>query len=94
VREKYYRRNGYASEQVERIIPEGRWICAELSERDRDTDKQEKRERIRESRHNRKHARCVTEEIPVYLGRKSARERKMIARFRCGNEERENRNWT
>jgi hypothetical protein len=52
-REKYCRRNGYASEEVERGREEGRWMCAELSERDRDTDKQESRERIRESRYNR-----------------------------------------
>jgi hypothetical protein len=30
----------------------------------------------------------------VYLRRESAKERKMMARFRCGNEERENRYWT
>jgi hypothetical protein len=35
----------------------------------------------------------VTEDVPVYLGRESAKERKMMARFRCGNEERENRHW-
>jgi hypothetical protein len=35
----------------------------------------------------------MTEEIPEYLGREGARERKMMARFRCGNEERENRFW-
>jgi hypothetical protein len=29
---------------------EGRWMSAELNERDKETDKQEKRERIRESR--------------------------------------------
>jgi hypothetical protein len=33
----------------------------------------------------------MTGEIPEYLGRESAKERKMIARFRCGNKERENR---
>jgi hypothetical protein len=33
----------------------------------------------------------MTEENPEYL--RSARERKMMARFRCGNEERENRYW-
>jgi hypothetical protein len=27
------------------------------------------------------------------LGRESAKERKMMARFRCGNEKRENRYW-
>jgi hypothetical protein len=92
-REKYCRRNGYASEEVERVRAEGRWMCAELSERDRDTDKQERRERIRESRYNREYERCVTEDVPVYLRRESAKERKMVARFRCGNEERENRYW-
>jgi hypothetical protein len=34
---------------------------------------------------------CMTEEIPEYLARESAKERQ---RFRCGNEERENRYWT
>jgi hypothetical protein len=38
-REKYCRRNGYAIEEVERVRAEGRWMCAELSEKDRDTDK-------------------------------------------------------
>jgi hypothetical protein len=33
----------------------------------------------------------MTEEIPEYLGRESARERKMMARFRCRNEKRKNR---
>ncbi|KAH0819191.1 hypothetical protein GEV33_003600 [Tenebrio molitor] len=92
-REKYCRRNGYASEEVERMRAEGRWMCAELSERDRDTDKQERRERIREARYNREYERCVTEDVPVYLGRESTKERKMMARFRCGNEERENKYW-
>jgi hypothetical protein len=92
-REKYCRRNGYAREEVERMRAEGRWMCAELSERDRDTDKQERRERIREARYNREYERCVTEEVPVYLGRESTKERKMMARFRCGNEERENKYW-
>ncbi|KAJ3635039.1 hypothetical protein MTP99_007976 [Tenebrio molitor] len=89
--EKYCRRNGYASEEVERVRAEGRWMCAELSDRDRDTDKQERRERIRESRYNREYERCVAEDVPVYLGKERAKERKMMARFRCGNEERENR---
>jgi hypothetical protein len=62
-------------------------------ERGKDTDKQERRERIKESRYNREYERCMTEEIPEYLGRESAKERKMMATFRCGNEERENRYW-
>ncbi|KAH0812546.1 hypothetical protein GEV33_010243 [Tenebrio molitor] len=50
--EKYYQRNGNAK----------------LSQRDKDTAKQERRERIKESRYNRKYERCMTED---------ARERKM-----------------
>jgi hypothetical protein len=74
---------------VERLRAEGIWMNAELSERDKDTDKQERRERLKESRYNREYERCMTEEIPEYLGKESARERKIRARFRCGNEERE-----
>jgi hypothetical protein len=91
-REKYYQGNGYASEAVERFRAKGRWM---LSERDKDTEKHERRERIKESRYNRKYERCtcMTEEIPKYLGRESAKERKMMARFRSGKEERENGYW-
>jgi hypothetical protein len=69
------RRIGYASEEVERVRAEGRWMCAELSERDRDTDKQERRKRVRESRYNREYERCMMEEIWVYMGKGSAREK-------------------
>jgi hypothetical protein len=31
----------------------------------------------------------MTEQIPEYVERESAKERKMMARFRCGNQERE-----
>ncbi|KAH0822551.1 hypothetical protein GEV33_000240 [Tenebrio molitor] len=50
----------------------------ELSERDKNTDKQERRERIKESRYNRKYERCLPEEILQYLGRESAKERMMM----------------
>jgi hypothetical protein len=68
----------------------GRWMNLELSERDKDTDKQERREKIKVCRYNRKYERRMTEEIQEFLGRESAKERRMMARFICGNEEREN----
>ncbi|KAH0809508.1 hypothetical protein GEV33_013282 [Tenebrio molitor] len=37
---------------------------------------------------NRQSERCMTEDVPVYLRRESSKERKMMARFRCANEER------
>jgi hypothetical protein len=70
-----------ASEEVGRLIAKGRWMNVELSETDKDTDKQEKRETIEES--------SMTEEIPEDLGRESAKVIKMMATFRCGNEERQ-----
>jgi hypothetical protein len=45
-REKYHQKKEYASEEVERLRTKGRWMKIELSERDKDTDKQERRERI------------------------------------------------
>jgi hypothetical protein len=35
----------------------------ELSERDKNTEKQERRERIKESRYNRKYERCMPEKF-------------------------------
>jgi hypothetical protein len=90
-REKYYQRNGYASEEVEILRVKGRWMNVQLCERDKDTDKRERRERTQESRYNRKYERCMTQEIQEYLGRESPKERKMMVRFRCEKEERENR---
>jgi hypothetical protein len=49
---------------VERLRAKGRRMNVELSERDKDTDKQERRKRMKETRYNRKYERCMTEEIP------------------------------
>jgi hypothetical protein len=45
-----------------------------LSESDKDTDKQERRERIKDSK-NRKYESCITEEIPEYLERDRVQEK-------------------
>jgi hypothetical protein len=63
---------------VERLRAKGRWMNVELSERNKDTDKQERRERIKESRYNREYERCMTGNSGI---------------FRFENEERENRYW-
>jgi hypothetical protein len=74
--EKYYQRIGCASEEVERLKAKGRWMNVELSERNKDTDKQERRERIKESRYYRKYERCTTEDIPEYLGERVQKKEK------------------
>ncbi|KAJ3619245.1 hypothetical protein MTP99_004944 [Tenebrio molitor] len=87
-REQYYQRNGYASAEVEKLrAKEDGWS-------ERDKNKQKRRERIKELKYNREYERGMTKEIPEYLTRESTRERKMMARFRCRNKERENRYWT
>jgi hypothetical protein len=55
-------------EEVERLRTKGRWMNVELSAWDKGTDKQERRERIKESRYNKEYERRMTEEIPKYLG--------------------------
>jgi hypothetical protein len=82
--EKYHQRNGNASEEVERLRAKERWMNA-VSERDRDTESK------RESKNP-----DTTESMRKF--RSTWRERvqekkKIMARFRCGNEERENRYW-
>jgi hypothetical protein len=42
---------------VERLRAKGRMMNVELSERDKDIDKQERREKIKESRYNREYKR-------------------------------------
>jgi hypothetical protein len=92
-REAYFERNGYAGAEIERMREGGRAMTYELVQRDRDVQVQERRTRIRESRYNGKYEKIITEELPKYLGRESRKERVIIARFRCGNEERENKYW-
>jgi hypothetical protein len=49
---KKIRRRKYASEEVERLRAKGKWMNVELNGRDKGTNKQERRERIKESRYN------------------------------------------
>jgi hypothetical protein len=58
-REKYYQRDGYASEDVERLRAKAKWMNVELSERDKDTNKEERRERIKGSTYNREYEGCI-----------------------------------
>jgi hypothetical protein len=49
-REKCCQRNGYASEEMERLRAKGRWLNVKLSERNKETDKQKRRVIIKESK--------------------------------------------
>ncbi|KAJ3656198.1 hypothetical protein Zmor_015294 [Zophobas morio] len=92
-RDKYYEGKGYACEETERMREMERNMKEELSVRDKDIDKQERRLRISESRCNAEYRKIVKDEVPKYTHRESRKEKRIMARFRCGNEEKENNFW-
>ncbi|KAJ3647157.1 hypothetical protein Zmor_024691 [Zophobas morio] len=71
----------------------GKSVKEELSVRDKGIDKQERRSRISESRYNPEYRKIVKDEVPKYTHTESIKEKRMMARFRRGNEEKENNFW-
>jgi hypothetical protein len=89
-REKYDQRNGYTSEEVERLTAKGRWMNVELRERDKHADNEERRAGIKESRYNREYERCMRKFRNTWGERVQVKE-KIDGECRCGNQERETR---
>jgi hypothetical protein len=58
-KENYYQRNGYASEEVEKLRTKGKWMNVELSERDKAQTGKKKRIQIQQE-----YERCMTEITP------------------------------
>ncbi|KAJ3657817.1 hypothetical protein Zmor_009596 [Zophobas morio] len=65
-RDKYYEGKGYACEEIERMREMGISMKEELSVRDKDLDKQERRSRISESRYNAEYRKILKDEVPKY----------------------------
>ncbi|KAJ3656495.1 hypothetical protein Zmor_015568 [Zophobas morio] len=78
--------------EIERKREMGVSMREELCIRDRDIDKQERRASVSKCRYNADYRKIITETIPKYLDRESAK-KKIIARFSCGSEERNNKFW-
>jgi hypothetical protein len=89
-RQKYLSEKRMCQWRSGKIKSKRRWMNVELSERDKDTNKQKKG---KESKNPDTTGSMRGVWQRKYLGRESARERKMMTRFRCGNQERENRYW-
>ncbi|KOC58725.1 hypothetical protein WH47_05392 [Habropoda laboriosa] len=69
-------------------------IAKEVAVKIEKREEKERREKIKESRYNRYYEGIITEELPEYLKRKmKAKDRKMIARFRCGNICKDREHW-
>ncbi|KAK5640948.1 hypothetical protein RI129_009495 [Pyrocoelia pectoralis] len=72
----------------------GRDITSEIVRRDEDVQTQERRMKIREGRFNEKYKVLVTEDLPRYLnGMGNIQSKRIVARFRVGNEENDNKYW-
>ena len=81
---------------MERRLEEGEEICWELMQRGIDTERQENRTQLEESRYATEVKKIITEEVPKYL--RSNRKNKKVeletsARFRLGGENRSSRYW-
>jgi len=63
-------------------------------ERTERREKEERRQKVNESRYNSYYKRIITENTLKYLeGRKKGKDRCLIARYRCGNETRGSQHW-
>ncbi|KAJ3647217.1 hypothetical protein Zmor_024747 [Zophobas morio] len=68
-RDKYYEGKGYACEEIERMREMGRSMKEELTVRDKDIDKQERRSRISVCRYSAEYRKIVKDEVPKYTER-------------------------
>ncbi|XP_043604768.1 vicilin-like seed storage protein At2g18540 [Bombus pyrosoma] len=70
------------------------WTGDQIIEERRRRETEERRKRIRESKYNRYYRNIAKEERPKYLeGRMKWKVRRIIARFRCGNETKAKEHW-
>lgn len=81
-------------EQMEKAREEEKEIGTRLREADIKNQVEEQHERIANSRYNQRYKELYTITKPKYLtAQYKGRDQKIIARFKCGNEERKNKYW-
>ena len=85
-------RNG--GTQLETREEQERMIVDQIIKERRKREAEEKGKRIRESKYNKHYRKIAKEELPKYLkGRMKWKDRKILARFRCGNETKAREYW-
>lgn len=92
---RYYGRNRYSLEEIERRTTKGNWQVAEqIVKTYRVLLKQELLEEIEESRYNAKYRQIEKIALPKYFFKQGEKiKQKMVVRFRYGKEERANKYW-
>lgn len=94
MRKRMMEEEGYGKREREKCREEGKDITKGVIKNIMEKEVRERRKRIEESRYNKEYKRIIKEEKPEYLKRRmKMKDRKMVARFRCGNEVREREFW-
>lgn len=93
-RSRYYEGKGIKVNEVGRHCSGDLSLAETIAQVDRDAQTQELYDRIITGRYNKRYREIREDEREEYLGAEyRGRNQKMIARFRCGNEELENSYW-
>ena len=93
-RREYFERVGWSWAEIKRMMEVGMNVAGELKKRDEALLGQEQWNKIQNARYNKRYKELRTEELPSYLKERGHKNSQgIIARFRCGNEERINRYW-
>lgn len=93
-RKKFFEERGFSLEEVEGERENGEWGFEKIIESEKELQRRERWERIRESRYNKWYGEVKGEGIPGYLKKGWGENRwKRVARYRLGNEIRDSRYW-
>lgn len=93
-REMYFHKNGISGIEVKNLKEEGHEVVSTLTVRDIEIQRQMQCNKIQNSRYKRRYRELYTIGIPEYLKKHYQKVyQKIIARFRCENEELSNGFW-
>ncbi|CAL1672483.1 unnamed protein product [Lasius platythorax] len=93
-REGFYRQNGFSSEGIKQLREGDMDVCEIIRGREKERLGQWMEGKIRNSKYNIQYKEITTLGLPEYLRKKERKgSQKLIARWRCGNEEEKNKYW-
>jgi len=92
-KEILYRQNGFSTEGIKDLKERGGDVKEVIRRNERDMMGQWLEQKIRESNYNDRYKNSTSIGIPDYLRKGERGSQKIIARWRCENEEEKNRFW-
>ncbi|KAI4474788.1 hypothetical protein M0802_015443, partial [Mischocyttarus mexicanus] len=93
-RKDFLKRNGYSQIGIDHFRQQGVDVNTLLEEKNRETQGQIQKNKIKEAKYNPRYKKIRTVASPEYLTKKKeGGSQKLLARARCGNIEKNNRYW-